>query len=134
MRKPTDKRQSKFEQIQDNLYEEVKREINSGVMNQQEMINGIKKEKIIQSFRDVEKDVEVEADKVAEKFIQSNKKSCRMNIEQVSAVYKILMLPEEMLILYCKACDQAKLKQEFKYFAKLIHPDKNQHPKAQLAF
>ena len=48
-----------------------------------------------------------------------------MSLEQISAVYKILMLPEEMLSLYCKACDQVKLKQEFKYFAKLIHPDKN---------
>ena len=51
------------------MYEEVKQEINKGIIRKQEMINGIKKEKIIQSFRDVEKDVEVEAFKVAEKFI-----------------------------------------------------------------
>ena len=48
--------------------------------------------------------------------------------------YKILIFPDRSLGFYFKSMSGDALKKEFKRLAVLIHPDKNKHPNAKLAF
>jgi len=53
---------------------------------------------------------------------------------QILQVYKILVMPEEILKSYMMNLKGEALKSEFRRLAKLIHPDKNRHPNAGAAF
>ena len=43
-------------------------------------------------------------------------------------------MPEDALSMYVKAQSKSILIKEYKSFARLVHPDKNRHPKACKAF
>ena len=58
----------------------------------------------------------------------------KMTYEQIISVFKMLLIPKEILQKYLFALNSNVLKSEFRKMALQIHPDKNKHPKAALAF
>lgn len=59
-----------------------------------------------------------------------------VNLEKrkVIETYKILIFPDKTLSLYFESLNVDELKKEFRRIAMLIHPDKNNHPNAKMAF
>lgn len=57
-----------------------------------------------------------------------------LNYQQILQVYKILIMPEQVLQTYMFNLSAETLRAEFRRMAKLIHPDKNKHPQAGNAF
>jgi len=52
----------------------------------------------------------------------------------MTQLYKILILPEKSIKTYFDCLDEKTLKKEFRKYTILLHPDKNNHPKAKTAF
>jgi uncharacterized protein YktA (UPF0223 family) len=49
-------------------------------------------------------------------------------------MFKMMMFPEQVFYMYMINLTAEGLKNEYRRLAKLIHPDKNNHPKAGHAF
>lgn len=49
-------------------------------------------------------------------------------------MYRMLILPSDILTLFYQGLSNEELKADFKKSALLIHPDKNHHPNAKFAF
>ncbi len=54
--------------------------------------------------------------------------------KQIQEIYKILIIPSNCLITFFKGFSKPVLKKEFRKAALLLHPDKNNHPNAKVAF
>lgn len=57
-----------------------------------------------------------------------------LEFEKVQEMFKILILPEKSLRLYFGCLSSEEAKKEFRRYALYLHPDKNSHPSAKLAF
>jgi len=79
-------------------------------------------------------EIETLAKKYTSEFMSSKDFSGQCEYQQILQVYKILIMPEEILKTYMMNLTNEALKGEFRRLAKLIHPDKNKHPKSGLAF
>ena len=53
---------------------------------------------------------------------------------KVMETYQILILPETTLRQYLSSMGSVGLRKEFRKLAMLVHPDKNNHPSAKIAF
>ena len=49
-------------------------------------------------------------------------------------MFKMLLFPESILQVYYSNLDVESLKNEYRSIARLIHPDKNIHPRASESF
>jgi len=74
------------------------------------------------------------AKKYTTEFMSSKDFADQCQYPQILQVYKILVMPEEILKSYMFNLKAEALKSEFRRLARLIHPDKNKHPKAGSAF
>ena len=96
------------------------------------------KESSLNDFEDNYTQLEREIDKIANtftnKYFQNSENKEILSHEQVFHVYKILVIPEEVIRKYLSILQKTKLKQEFKRYALILHPDKNCHPEAKKAF
>jgi len=85
-------------------------------------------------FQKIDYDVEKLAHKYSLEFMSRKEFTGDVSFQQILQVYKILIMPEEILQNYMGSLNSEMLKSEFRRFAKIIHPDKNKHPQAGMAF
>jgi hypothetical protein len=60
--------------------------------------------------------------------------SSHIEFEKIVETYKLLIVPDNTLQGYLQAMGQEAARREFRRIAMLIHPDKNSHPNAKIAF
>jgi len=139
-------------QEENNLFEEIKKRRQGEVLkearnkmyfqnfsqNDFEFFSKKQKESSLNDFEDNYTQLEREIDKIANtftnKYFQNSENKEILSHEQVFHVYKILVIPEEVIRKYLSILQKTKLKQEFKRYALILHPDKNCHPEAKKAF
>lgn len=149
-----EKRNNLKRQIQEenNLFEEIKKQRQEEVLkearkkmffqnfgqNNFEFFSREQRQATINEFEENYVQLEREIDKIANtftnKYFQSSENIENLSNEQVFHVYKILVIPEEVIRKYLSILKKTKLKQEFKKYALILHPDKNCHPEAKRAF
>jgi len=125
------KREKAEEEYQQKLFEDAKRKALYGSSCNQPKSN---EEDVLAYFQKVDLEVEVVAKKDAEGFMAQKDLSAGISFQQALQVYKILIMPEDILEKYMMSLSPEILKGEFRRMAKVIHPDKNKHPKAGNAF
>lgn len=130
-------RQKELEEQQRRLFEEARREatqtfakpqhnsINQGFFNPQS---------VIEYFQRMDFEIEKLANKYTHEFMSQQEFAGQLTYQQILQVYKILIMPQEVLQNYMHSLNPDMLKSEFRRFAKIIHPDKNKHPQAGTAF
>ncbi|CAK80693.1 unnamed protein product (macronuclear) [Paramecium tetraurelia] len=112
-----------YEQLQNELYRKALLRLKEGDQSI--------KQRIITAYRSMETKVNDSALKYAQRHCQ---KYGINDVNPIVIVYKILLLPEEVLKKFVQAEDKAILRQEYKFYSLNIHPDKNKHQKALFAF
>ncbi|KAM3136374.1 hypothetical protein pb186bvf_011509 [Paramecium bursaria] len=113
----------KYEQEQNELYDEATKALSF-------RSNNI----YINAFRQTEQEVDKAARQHALKFCTKSPTIDQSFLNLIQAVYKILLLPEKPLEQYVRSQSQNILRQEYRTYARLVHPDKNRHPQAGVAF
>lgn len=69
--------------------------------------------------------------------VSNDASCCQSSASQLDSVvetYRMLIIPDKTLTMYFRSFGKEELKREFKRLVLLIHPDKNSHPSAKLAF
>ncbi|CAD8175414.1 unnamed protein product [Paramecium octaurelia] len=112
-----------YEQLQNELYRKALLRLKEG--------DQPIKQRILAAYRCMELKVNDSALKYAQRYCQ---KYGIHDVNPIVLVYKILLLPEEVLKKFAQAEDKAILRQEYKFYCINIHPDKNKHYKALVAF
>ena len=125
------KRREKInEEYQKKLFEEARRKVTENI----KINDAPLKEDVLAYFQKVDREVEILAQKEAKKFMEEQSECQSVSYEQSLRVYKILMMPEDILDKYMTSLSVELLKSEFRKMAKVIHPDKNKHPLSGNAF
>jgi len=125
------KRREKIEEeYQKKLFEEARRKVTENFMCNEKPVE----EDVLAYFQKIDREVENLAQKEAEQFLSRENSCQKVNFQQVLQVYKVLIMPEEILQKYMTSLNLELLKSEFRRMAKILHPDKNNHPKAGNAF
>lgn len=132
-------KQMEDEELQKRLFEEARRkamqDINSTSYKQQVyQMNSTAAVSLIEYYKKMDYETETLAKKNTSEFMSSKEFCGQCDYQQILQVYKILIMPEEILKNYMLNLTHDALKGEFRRLAKLIHPDKNKHPKAGAAF
>jgi len=131
------KRQKNEEENQKRLFEEARREATSNFAKpQQGSINQgfYHPQSVIEYFQRMDFEIEKLAQKYTVEFMSQQECAGQLTYQQILQVYKILIMPQEILQNYMYSLNPDMLKSEFRRFAKIIHPDKNKHPQAGAAF
>jgi len=123
------KREQEEEEYQRKLFEEATRKVMENIMNK-----GLSEEEILSYFQKVDAEIEALAKEATAKFMSENKTCQNTSYQQALQVYKILLMPENILESYMSNLSPEILKGEYRRLAKIIHPDKNRHPEAGDAF
>jgi len=136
-------REKQEEQAQQNLFEEAKRkamrehqqkQFQFGGQSSQTNNNQHRPVSTQEYFQKVDYEIETLAKKHSAEFMASKEFKNDVEYTQILQVYKILIMPEQVLQFYMFNLNIDALKSEFRRMAKIIHPDKNKHPKAGAAF
>lgn len=131
-------REKEEEEYQRKLFEEAKRKAMEDQQNTNNMRrpsqNTYSAQAILEYFQKVDYEVEKLAQKYSVEFMSRKEFTGDVSYQQILQVYKILIMPEEILQNYMASLNSETLKSEFRRFAKIIHPDKNKHPQAGTAF
>jgi len=89
---------------------------------------------VLEYFQRMDYEIEKLAQKYSLEFMSRKEFTGDIGYQQILQVYKILIMPEEILQNYMFSLGSDNLKSEFRRIAKIIHPDKNKHPQAGAAF
>jgi len=89
---------------------------------------------VLEYFQRMDYEIEKLAQKYSLEFMSRKDFTGEITYQQILQVYKILIMPEDILQNYMFSLNADMLKSEFRRFAKIIHPDKNKHPQAGNAF
>jgi len=89
---------------------------------------------VLEYFQRMDYEIEKLARKYSLEFMSRKEFTGDIGYQQILQVYKILIMPEEILQNYMFNLGPDNLKSEFRRIAKIIHPDKNKHPQAGTAF
>lgn len=143
-------RQKKEEENQKKVFEEAKRrameEQSSHYYAKPAMNNCYPTQSVLEYFQRMDYEIEKLAQKYSREFMSRKEFTGDVTYQQILQVYKILIMPEDVLQNYMYSLttfqlndnrynlNAEMLKQEFRRFAKIIHPDKNKHPQAGPAF
>jgi len=85
-------------------------------------------------FQRVDFEVETLAKKYTIEYMSQKDFAGEVTYQQSLQVYKIVIMPDEILQSYMFNLNSETLRSEFRRMAKIIHPDKNKHPHAGNAF
>jgi len=88
----------------------------------------------LEYFQRIDYEIESLAKKYTLEFMSQKTFTGEINFQQILQVYKIMIMPEEILQTYMFNLNADTLRSEFRRMAKIIHPDKNKHPQAGNAF
>jgi len=124
------RREKAQEEYQQKLFEEARRKAMQGSCSQPQT----SAEDFLAYFQKADLEVEAVAKKDAEEYMAHKDMSENVSFQQALQVYKILIMPEDILEKYMMSLSPEILKGEFRRMAKAIHPDKNKHPRAGNAF
>jgi len=89
---------------------------------------------MMEYFQRIDFETESLAKKYTIQFMSQKEFQGDINYQQILQVYKILIMPEQVLQTYMFNLNGDALRAEFRRMAKIIHPDKNKHPQAGNAF
>jgi hypothetical protein len=89
---------------------------------------------MMEYFQRIDFETESLAKKYTIQFMSQKDFSGDISYQQILQVYKILIMPEQVLQTYMFNLNGDALRAEFRRMAKIIHPDKNKHPQAGNAF
>lgn len=95
------------------------------------------KDEYLTSFNTIIKNVDAIAFKVTHKYlISQNIKSNPKDFEfiRIKETYKLIIIPEIMLIKYFNCLSDIDANKTFKQYAIYVHPEQNSHPNAKIAF
>jgi len=115
-------REDAYRRKQAELFAEAQRKLDSGENQNFDRIQRRISQKTVEAY----KKIEPEIDRVASEYA----KTC----PEAFYIYKIILMPEEILAAYLRNLPEKELKSEFRAYARQIHPDKCSHPKANSAF
>jgi len=118
------------EEFQRKLFEEARRKAMENILTHGMPLD----ENILAFFQKIDLEVEKLAKEEATKFMSQEDASRNVTFQQTLQVYKVLIMPEDVLQKYMMSLNSETLKSEFRRMAKLLHPDKNKHPRAGNAF
>lgn len=131
-------RNKREEEAQRKIFEEAKRkameEQTSKNFARPAMTGMYPTQSIVDYFQRMDYEIEKLAQKYSREYMSRKEFTGDASYQQILQVYKILIMPEDVLQNYMYNLNGEMLKQEFRRFAKIIHPDKNKHPQAGLAF
>jgi hypothetical protein len=132
-------RQKKEEEAQKKMFEDAKRRAMEEQYSQNyyakpAMNSGYPSQSVLEYFQRMDYEIEKLAQKYSREFMSRKEFTGDVTYQQILQVYKILIMPEDVLQNYMYNLNGEMLKQEFRRFAKIIHPDKNKHPQAGPAF
>jgi len=133
-------REKEEEEYQRKLFEEARRKATEDASSktsntpQNNFYSAPSTQAMLEYFQKIDYDVEKLAQKYSVEFMSRKEFTGDISYQQILQVYKILIMPEEILQNYMGSLNSEMLKSEFRRFAKIIHPDKNKHPQAGLAF
>jgi len=88
----------------------------------------------LEYFQRIDYEIESLAKKYTLEFMSQKTFNGEISFQQILQVYKIVIMPEEILQTYMFNLNADTLRSEFRRMAKIIHPDKNKHPQAGNAF
>lgn len=88
----------------------------------------------LEYFQRIDYEIESLAKKYTISFMSQKEFAGNIHYQQILQVYKIMIMPEEILQTYMLSLNADTLRSEFRRMAKIIHPDKNKHPQAGNAF
>jgi len=88
----------------------------------------------LEYFQRIDYEIESLAKKYTISFMSQKEFGGNIHYQQILQVYKIMIMPEEVLQTYMFSLNAEALRSEFRRMAKIIHPDKNKHPQAGNAF
>jgi len=136
-------RERQEEEYQRKLFEEAKKKAATessppkGFNNMSGNGNGCGNQKnmsTLEYFQRIDYEIETLAKKYTVEFMSQKGFAGDISFQQILQVYKILIMPEEILQSYMFNLNADTLRSEFRRMAKIIHPDKNKHPQAGNAF
>ena len=146
-------RQKQEEEYQRRLFEEARRKAMEDAANNPNFMkrpqvnpNVYQAYSVLEYFQRMDYEIEKLAQKYSLEFMSRKEFAGELSYQQILQVYKILIMPEEILQNYMYtliltnltndrfSLSADMLKAEFRRIAKIIHPDKNKHPQAGNAF
>jgi len=134
-------REREEEECQKKLFEEAKKKASTENGNQSFKLPGpnVRPENqkgmsTLEYFQRIDYETENLAKKYTIHFMSQKEFTGEINYQQILQVYKIMIMPEEILQTYMFNLNADTLRSEFRRMAKIIHPDKNKHPQAGNAF
>lgn len=57
-----------------------------------------------------------------------------IELEKIVETYRLLIVPDKTLLSFLQSLGKEEARKEFRRVAMLVHPDKNSHPNAKIAF
>lgn len=133
-------REKQEEECQKKLFEEARKKASAaGNGNQPFRPSGTnnasqKGVNTLEYFQRMDYEIETLAKKYTISFMSQKEFAGDLHYQQILQVYKIMIMPEEILQAYMFNLNADTLRSEFRRMAKIIHPDKNKHPQAGNAF
>lgn len=97
----------------------------------------------VNNFDSIMQELEAIAQKHAAEYfrLQSNKSQSdsaapidSTDHDKIVETFRLLIMPDKTLFSFLKSLGKEEAKKEFRRFALLVHPDKNPHPNAKIAF
>eukprot|EP00830_Metopus_es_P011652 TRINITY_DN2368_c0_g2_i2.p3 TRINITY_DN2368_c0_g2~~TRINITY_DN2368_c0_g2_i2.p3 ORF type:complete len:206 (-),score=49.44 TRINITY_DN2368_c0_g2_i2:40-657(-) len=133
-------RREKFAAEQEKIFEEAKKK-----MEEQEALRGnrttlfdeaspVSYQTIYDGVRLTDDSMQVIAQEQATKYLTSNNAPLGLNIEDVCLIYKTLMISPTDLLRKMQQIPKINLGSIYRKYAVRLHPDKNNHPQANVAF
>lgn len=132
-------REKQEEQCQQKLFEEAKKKAikdNAPQPNQSQGTHSSHQRPMsaLEYFQRIDFEIETLAKKYTVEFMSQKDFTGNVTYQQSLQVYKIVIMPDEILQSYMFNLNSDTLRSEFRRMAKIIHPDKNKHPQAASAF